>query len=52
MPLPGEVSVITSWYSREVSRSHSSQKPDNLMKDRTIMVFNKQRSDFMLRIVF
>jgi hypothetical protein len=49
---PGEISKATSWQIGEVSRGHSSQIPDNLMKDRTIMVFNRQRSIDMLRIVF
>ena len=52
MLLPGEVSTATGWLGGEVSRSHSSQPSDKLVKDWTIMVFNEPWSYFMLRIVF
>ena len=35
----------------EVSRSHSSQALDSPMKDRTLLVFNGQRSAAMLWVV-
>lgn len=33
MFLPGEVSIATGWLGGEVSRGHSSQLPDKLVKD-------------------
>ncbi|MDT7827696.1 hypothetical protein RQM65_03325 [Pricia sp. S334] len=52
MPLPGEVSTATGWPGGEISRRRISRPPDRSVKDRTIMVFNKQGSGFTLRIAF